>query len=421
MTHPQPGTRLGTVRPGARVLSSRPPGWLLAVGVYLLTRGWVWVITVLAARGQTENLWTQASPGYSEFITMWDGDRYRQIAEQGYPLPFPVDANQQPTQSEWAFYPAYPILVRLVMLCTGADFAVAGPVVAFAAGLVAVALAYQLFRDRAGRGSALAAVGLLGLFPTAPVLQYGYSESTCLLGLTGTLLMVQRRRYGMAMPFVVLLCLSRPIGAAIGPVLAIVFAVRWVRARAHPTRSADRPGRARPGSFPHAERLLLGALMAVAALATAAFPALVAWASGRWDGYTAVQVAWRVSDRMEYFTPWLWMARYVFGDLGPALLAVGVALVLVLLASPPVRDLGLVMWSWCAVYIGYLAAVLDPFTSLPRFVLMLFPLALAVPLAAPAGRRRAVLVGVVGLAFAVGQWWWVGQLWVFSPPSDYPP
>ncbi len=407
-----------------RVRGRRLPGWVLALAVYLVARLFTAVVTLIVAHTQVANLWTTASPGYGAFVSMWDGDRYRRIAEQGYPLPVPVDLFGRPTQSEWAFFPAYPVLVRLVMVMTRLPFTVAAPGLSLVLGCWATVLAYRLFARHARRANALAAVALFAVFPTSPVLQYSYSESTCLLGLMGVLLFLDRQRYGRATAFAVLLGLSRPIGLAVVPVIALHLACRWWCTRRWRSRAV---ARGLPGPVRRPGNLAWGmVLLVVSALAALLFPAVVAVAAGRVDGYTAVQVAWRASDRMEYLTPWLWMSRYVFGAAGPWVLAVGVVLVVVGLASPAARGLGLTMWSWCVGYTCYLAAVVDPFSSLPRFLLFYAPLGLAVAGSGAhrgrrANRRRWVCVLLVGTAFVVGQVLWIAVLWRFTPPSDYPP
>ena len=90
------------------------------------------------------------------------------------------------------------------------------------------------------------------------------------------------------------------------------------------------------------------------------------------------------------------------------------------LASRPARALGVELWTWCAAYALYLAAVLDPFTSLPRFLLLFFPLALALVTSTRGLAARAAPGGWIVLSLAL-QWKWVSVLWVFAPPSDYPP
>lgn len=400
--HAAAGAGGGDDRPG-----EPPPrtGWLAALAVYLAGRALTTVFTVLSARLEPANLWTGPQPSYGEFASMWDADRYRRIAVSGYPLPMPVGPDGNPSQSEWAFFPLYPMLVRLAM-ATGLPFTVAGPGVALLLGCLAAVVIYRLFAARTGHRPALAGVGLLTLFPSAAVLQYAYSESTCLLVLAATLLLVERRRYLAAVPWAVATGVSRPIGPALVLCLLIVGAARWGWSR----RNAA-TGRLR-------DYLLLLAASSVGALA---FPVAVAVAAGRPDGYTAVQSAWRVQHHMEYFTPWLWMSRYLFGGAGPYVLAALAVATVLTLVSRPLRRLGIVLWAWCASYAVFLAAVLDPFSSLARHLLLFFPFGLALVIAARPGRARMVLLIVVGLLSAALQGWWVGEIWHFTPPSDYPP
>lgn len=380
------------------------PGWALALAVYLLTRLVATVLTLLAADRQAANLWTPASPAYPDFVAMWDGARYRTISEQGYPLPLPVDAAGAPIQSEWAFFPAYPLLVRLVRELTGVGFDGAASGLSLVLGGLAAVVVHRLFRARAEAGTALAGVAVLGLFPTAPVLQYAYSESLCVLALAAALLLLSERRYLAAAAPVVVLGLSRPVAVPFVLVIVVHLVLRWR------DRSSD--------AFGTGERVRLACLLATSGLSALVWPAATAVAGGRVDAYTAVQVAWRVQDRMEYFTPWLWMSRYLLGErLGAVLLAVLVAGTVALLAAPAARRLGPEMWTWCAAHALYLAAVLDPFTSVFRFLLLFFPLALVVAWTVRAAWARFAWV-LVSVAL---QWWWVSVLWVFTPPSDFPP
>ncbi len=391
----------------------RVPGWVLALLVYGLTRVVSTAFTLAAGPSQQANLWApQDDPPYGDFVSMWDGDRYRVIAEDGYPRPLPVDEAGEPVQSEWAFFPAYPALVRVVQTLLGlvlpgdVGFRTVAPTVSLLCGCLAAVVVFHLFRTRAGTGESLLGVALVGSFPTAAVLQYSYSEALCLLALAASLLLLTTRRYVAVLPAVALLGLTRPVGLAFGLVVLVHLLVRWRRRHDDP--------------FPPRQVLqvvLVGAVTGVAALA---MPVATALAAGRPDGYTAVQVAWRVQDHMEWFTPWAWMADYVFGDDGPFLLALLVVAVVLVLASPSARSLGVEMWTWCAAYALYLAAVLDPFTSLPRFLLLFFPLALALVVTLT-GWRRYVLVAAWLAVSLWAQWEWVSVLWVFSPPSDYPP
>ncbi len=387
---------------------SSAPGWAAALAVYLLTRVVATGMTLAAAHSQTASLWGPEDPGYQDFASMWDGERYQTIAEQGYPRPLPLAEDGEPDQSEWAFFPAYPLLVRAAMALTGTGFRDAAPVVSLLCGCAAAVLVHALFRRRAGRAQALLGVAVLGVFPTAPVLQYSYSEALCLLALAASLYTLTTRRYDWCLPAVAVLGLTRPIGLPFALVVGAHLLVRWRNRRDDPFPAREM-----------ARVVLVGAVGVVAALL---MPVATGVVAGRADGYTAVQVAWRVQDQMEYFTPWAWMADYVFGQgRGTIVLIVLVVLVVSILASHAARGLGVEMWSWCAAYALYLAAVLDPFTSLPRFLLLFFPLALALVSAPRRWWTRAVLL-TVWLAVSVWlQWKWVSVLWVFTPPSDYPP
>jgi hypothetical protein len=70
--------------------------------------------------------------------------------------------------------------------------------------------------------------------------------------------------------------------------------------------------------------------------------------------------------------------------------------------------------------------VLDPFTSIFRYLLPLFPLVVVLIGAGWSSERRVsrwwwgrvVLLVALGV---VSQVWWVRWLLVYIPPSDYPP
>ena len=71
----------------------------------------------------------------------------------------------------------------------------------------------------------------------------------------------------------------------------------------------------------------------------------------------------------------------------------------------------------CSATWAYLLLVLDPSTSLPRYLLPLFPLGTLLAGASPSRAYRRSLA----VAFFAGQVVWVSWLWRFSPPTDWPP
>ena len=113
------------------------------------------------------------------------------------------------------------------------------------------------------------------------------------------------------------------------------------------------------------------------------------------------------------------------GDtLGPTGLAVLVVALVLMVLGPWARALGPQLRAWCLAYPAYLAVVLDPWTSIFRYLLPLFPL--GVVLVGGGWSRRPPhglrwRTGLLVLAGLVLQVWWVWELYRFVPPSDFPP
>ncbi len=70
---------------------------------------------------------------YLHVIANWDGQWYRLIASHGYPSHAAGRRMASLQQNAWAFYPVFPLLVRLVMI-TGVSFGLAASVVSLACG-----------------------------------------------------------------------------------------------------------------------------------------------------------------------------------------------------------------------------------------------------------------------------------------------
>ena len=95
-----------------------------------------------------------------------------------------------------------------------------------------------------------------------------------------------------------------------------------------------------------------------------------------------------------------------------------------LTCGPWATRLGPELRAWCLAYPAYLAVVLDPFTSIFRYALPLFPLVAVVLGGGLGGRPAALAVAACGVLVAVGiggQALWIWKLLVYVPPSDYPP
>jgi hypothetical protein len=280
------------------------------------------------------------------------------------------------------------------------------PLVATIAGFAAVLVIFKLFRRLAPHGTALWGVAFVAVFPVSPILQVPYAESLNLALLAAALLLLVQRKYLLAIPVVVLMCLSRPVGVPFAALAWLHLLWRIKRRRTDPLETP--------------EFLRSAALALVSCAAAVAWP-LLAWSvTGELTAYTDTETAWRGED-LVLFRPWFDMGVHLFGPLGgmmaPLLL---VAVAAWFLCSAPARSIGSDLRLWCVCYLGYLLAFLHPQTSTFRLMLPLFPLALA---AAFVSRSRAYRI-CLAVMFLAGQIVWVTWLWSWSQlpgGGDYPP
>lgn len=358
------------------------------------------------------------TPRYFQFATLWDGAWYERIATEGYPEQLPVDDQGRVRQNPWAFYPIFPFLARALMALTGWSFAVSGTVVATLLGYAAALLVAGLLREKVGTAAALGGVVLLGAFPSAPTFQVAYTESLALLLLAAVLWLLVRQRWWWAGAVALLTGLARPIALPLGLVALVCVVVRWRRRGEEPISRREGAG-------------MLAAL-AGCGLAGLVWPAIAAWRTGVPDAYTLTMSSWRNGEPVTPFLPSIERAQWLWGDvLGLVVLAAGLGLLVLAVLGPWAARLGVAMRTWCLGYVLYLFAALDPWTSLYRYLMLLFPLYVImigggwVPgTGRGADRPRWLLVvRVVVLAGLMVAWqvWWTWYLFRFVPPSDYPP
>ncbi|GAA2848809.1 hypothetical protein GCM10010523_06650 [Paenarthrobacter ilicis] len=340
--------------------------------------------------------------------------------DNGYPSVLPVDANGVVAENAWAFYALFPLLAKGLSVITGLGTFPSLTVIAMVAGLAAVLVIYKLFREFAGRRTAMWGAIFVSTFPISPILQVPYAESLNLLLLAASLLLVVRRRYLAAIPAVVLMCLSRPAGVPFAAMVGLLLVWKlWQRfgPASQATRTAPVDG-AKAESTP--SLLSLAALVVASGLAALAWPA-IAWAvTGDPAAYTRTETAWRGHDLVP-FKPWFDTGRMLFGPvLGVLAPFVVTALFVLAMMSKPVRALGTELRLWCACYMGYLLVFLHPQTSTFRLLLPLFPLALGAALLSKSKAYR----GTVVVMFLLLQIVWVVWLWAWAPlpgGGDYPP
>jgi hypothetical protein len=352
---------------------------------------------LVLAHDQDANAWTAASPRYVDFASMWDGRWYNIIAVSGYPTELPITDSGHVGENAWAFMPVYPLVVRVLMLLTGADWALAAVAVSLVAGTGAALVVYLLFRELLDRDAASFGVVVFSVAPVSPMFQVAYAESLHVLLLATALLLLVRRRYGLLIPVVVVMAFTRPSGLAFALLLGVHVVVRIVR------RSRD--------PLPRGEAVTASAATAVSLAAGLGWPA-IAWAvTGSATAYTDTELAWRSAyigyQHLVPFTPWFqgleWWVGSRWGWLGVVLL---VMVFVGVLLSRPVRALRTDMRLWLASYALYLLAVFFPQSSTFRLLMPFFPLAGALALPRSTLYRTALVVTSLAL-----QWGWLLIAW----------
>ncbi|WIE65820.1 hypothetical protein DEI99_004575 [Curtobacterium sp. MCLR17_036] len=404
-------TRRGTVPVRWRARYRTIPWWVRTAVVYVLARLVTGGMLLAFASVQPANSFTGARPSYLSFASVWDGAWYRVIATGGYPSTLPVDAAGHVTENAWAFMPAYPFLVRGLMVLSGASFEFVAVTVSLAAGLGAA----LVFRRLAGRflddARASFATLLFCVAPVSAVFQVAYAESMGLFLLLVALLLVVDRRWWAMLPVVLLLGMTRPTGLAFAFFL-VLFVGAW----------AIRPAWVRESEPLTLRRLVPpGVVAVVSGLVGLAWPAIAWAATGVPKAYTDTELAWRSSyigwKELVPFAPWVqgfgWWFRQPVGGVLLAVVLIGFA---AFVAMPAARRVGLELRLWGVAYLVYLLAVFFPQSSTWRILVPLAPLLGIVAL--PRSRVYRVLVVAVCIGL---QWVWLYHCWWIDGYDWTPP
>ncbi|MFG2867870.1 hypothetical protein [Streptomyces sp. NPDC048338] len=319
--------------------------------------------------------------------TSWDSDWYIRIAANGYgrTLYWPDGG----AQSDLAFFPLYPALVRAVTTVLPVTGGTAGLLLSWLAAGAAAWGVYLVGERLHGRRTAVFLVLLWGLLPHSIVLSMAYTEPVMTAFAAWSLHLLLARRWLAAGVLAMLAGLSRPSGIAVAAaVLAAVAHELW-------------RGRGR----------VVWRVWAAAALAPAGWLSYLLWVGSRrgdlLGGYFAVQSGWTsrfdlgagslrfVRDLLRGPTQFGFVAALVLTAAGVLLFAL-----LALVERPPLPVL---------VYTGVLVLIAVGgsgfFESKPRFLLPAFPLLLPLAGAMTKARPRAAIVviaALAGLSFCYG-------------------
>ncbi len=387
------------------------PWWVRVAIVWAASRVVSTSFLLFFASRQAANPWTGAHPSLLAFTQLWDSTWYHIVAVSGYPSVLPLTADGHVAESAWAFLPAYPMLVRFLMVVTSLPWEPVSVAASVVFSLLSALMVYRLLRLRLPADTTLFAVVLYCVAPLSPILQVSYAESMYAFLVAVALYLLLQRRYTMLFPVVAVMSLTRPSGLAFALALGLHVGYRWF------TRARD--------PFPVRELMLATAVAAFSLVMGFAWP-IIAWAvTGSLSAYTDTELAWRAPYvgylELQPFAPWLqaahfWAGMWQIGGFAYVLLAGLVVGFAAVLFTPAVRRLGPDLRFWSASYGVYLLAVFFPQSSTFRLLLPLFPL-----LGAVAQPKSAVYrVGMVVLLIA-GQFGWIALCWWVDAPDWTPP
>ncbi|MGH3746195.1 MAG: mannosyltransferase family protein, partial [Micromonosporaceae bacterium] len=330
-------------------------------------------------------------------LMVWDAGWFTRVAEDGYETGYSYDAEGRLTGNGLAFFPVYPLLIRLFSALPWMTPQAAALTVSWiAGGLAAVLLSLlgtELYSGRAGYALAV----LFGAQPMSVVLSMGYSEAIFCAFVVAALLALRREAWLVAGCCALLASLTRPTGMALAAAIVVYAAVRvW--------RRDVKPG---------------WRVMAGTALAVVGAPSYLLWVGLR----VGDPGAWFVIQEVGWGTHWDYGAstfRFLRSAVtGTDWVPVSVAVILVAAVVALLAGLSERVWLPLSAY-GVLAFAMAVgsagyYHSRPR---MLVPvLLILVPFAIVLGRCRtrtavAVLVGIT----ALGTWYgaYMITVWPFT-------
>ncbi|QGN56695.1 hypothetical protein [Nostocoides sp. HKS02] len=388
--------------------------WATPLAIYAVTRLVAVLMVLVAAPGRKVRIEGVAGyhttvvahrvPSYWEVMTSWDGQWYWGIVRDGYAATALSPAGA-PAQTNLAFFPLFPTVVRTLMQLTGGSFPVVATTFNLVVGAAAVVVVYGLVADCVDSRRARVCVLLLCCFVSAPILQAAYTESLALLLVASALWLLHRQHYLWCILPVVLLGLTRNLA----PVLVVVVIAHWLN-----LVRASRTSRAR-ATVPHAR---LAVLSLASVLAVGLWPALAALHTGEPTAYTTTMRAWPGFTGSLLVPPWV--ATVVeYPGLGVLVLVALVGLAGALVVLPGRRRWGLELGAWGAVYPLYILATTNPSFSFFRYLLLAFPLGLFWAPDTDSVRqlwRQRVAIGLCVLLGLVAQWFWVDKVLVYAGP-----
>lgn len=360
---------------------------------FVVTRVSIVIIAELAATIISQRPGQHFAASSSPILAVWgrwDAEHYIGIATSGY------------SGTEPAFFPLYPLLIRLLGGAIS-NHLVAGLVVSNAASFFALLYLYRLIEHEYNRQVAHRAIFYVSIFPTAIFFSAVYTESLFLFLTVASFYYTRERRWLAAGAFGYFAALTRVEGV----LLAVPFVIEWAGVLA-----AQRGG-ARRRPFDTVVKPLLGVALIPLGLAT--YMAYLWVLLGDPLYFSHVQAHWGRHLGMPWVSFWHSFS-IIFGRFPPQTIANQL-----LELTFTLLMLGMLIAGWRRLrpsYVAYMGlSILVPMStsslmSMPRFALVLFPMFVLFGLwgAKPNVNNAIVafslpLLGLFTVLFA--DWYWV--------------
>ncbi|MGA4840602.1 mannosyltransferase family protein [Streptomyces sp. G45] len=319
----------------------------------------------------------------------WDSRWYTGIAAHGYGRTLYFEPGV--VQSDLAFFPLYPALIRAVTAVTPLSHGAAGLLVSWSAAAAAAVGIYAIGARLHDRRTATVLVLLWGLLPHSVILSMAYTEPVLTALAAGSLYALLTGRWIWAGALAALAGLARPNGLAVA---AAVLATALYQVLRHGGRVSHR-------------------LWTGAALAPLGWLGYVLWVGVRegdpLGGYFAVQRRW--GSRFDFGAGSLAFVKHLLLDgdklvFSMTLVLVAVAVLLFGLLVAAKAPLPLLVYSGVLLLITVGGSGF--FESKPRFLLPAFPLLLPLACAlvrtarARPGSAALVVGALAGLSVTYG-------------------
>lgn len=156
-----------------------------------------------------------------DVLTSWDGLWYLRIVRAGYPRHVQANVTYEMADARAAFFPAYPMLVRVVDFVLPGGDTIAALFTNFLLGAAAVYLVGLLARELFGIRVSERAMVLMAIFPGSFVLSFAYTEALLLTLAAGCMWFLLKRQWLLAGAVAAIGTATRPNGIALVAACAI--------------------------------------------------------------------------------------------------------------------------------------------------------------------------------------------------------